>query len=82
VINYVTKDLNFVLIPIDDVKFWTKKEFCEVILEEIIALAENQKMKHDHPVKLEFCTMEDHNFREAVKACEAQIKEVKCKPGK
>jgi hypothetical protein len=80
-IDFVTKDKSYVLIPIDNIKYWTKREFCEVILEEFTELAGNQKAKLNHSVKLEFCTLEDHNFGEAVKACEAKIKEVKKKQG-
>ncbi|XP_060587421.1 uncharacterized protein LOC132742944 [Ruditapes philippinarum] len=79
-LDFVTKDKSYVLISLDDIKCLTKREFCEVILEEFTKLAENQKAKLNHPVKLEFCTMMDRNFGEAVKACEAKIKEFKSEP--
>jgi hypothetical protein len=79
--DYITKDKNCVLIPLDDIKYWTKRDFCEVILEEFTELAKNQKTKLNHPVKVEFCTMMDRNFGEAVKACKAKIEKVNSKPG-
>jgi hypothetical protein len=69
------------LIPIDNIKYWSKIEFCQVILEEFTELAEDQKTKLNHSIKLEFCTIMDRNFGEAVKACGVKIKEAKCKTG-
>ncbi|XP_060561346.1 uncharacterized protein LOC132721110 [Ruditapes philippinarum] len=79
-IDFVTKDKSYVLISIDNIKYWTKREFCEVILEEFIKLAETKNAKLNHSVKLEFCTLDDLNFGEAVKACDAKIKGVKSIP--
>ena len=78
--KFVKKENNYVMIPIDDVKGWTIKKFCETVLEEFIAFAEERK-SISYTVKLEFCTMMDYKFGEAVKACEAAQKGVKSEPG-
>jgi uncharacterized protein with HEPN domain len=47
-------------------------------VEEFIALAEKQTFKLKNKfVKIVFCSLEDRNIGEAVKAVEAKIKEVK-----
>ena len=79
--DFVAKDKSFILIPIDNIKNWTKRTFCEAVLEGFIVLAVKYGSTQSYDVKLAFCTMEDRNFNEAVKACEGKIDEVHRKQG-
>ncbi|XP_053388601.1 uncharacterized protein LOC128551709, partial [Mercenaria mercenaria] len=69
--GYVKKELNFITIPIDNLKTWTQSLFCETILESFLYWKEVRRPSYI--VKLTICALGSYSFDEAVKVCNKVI---------